>query len=69
METSSVQTGIMESIPKGSPRVIYEEGDVTLSLIENEGELTLARPLEAARSFINFYFCTEGSAEFVFGPS
>jgi AraC-like DNA-binding protein len=69
METQAGRAVTIENIPKGSPRLIYEEGDVSLSLIEHEGEGTSARPLEAARSFINFYFCTEGSAEFVFGPS
>jgi len=69
METQALQITAKENTPKGSPRVIYEAGDVSLSLVENEGGQPGTQPLEAGRSFINFYFCNEGSAEFVFGPA
>lgn len=69
MDTQAIGVATEENTPKGSPRLIYEAGEMSLALLENEGQGLAARPMEAGRSFINFYFCIDGSAEFVFGPA
>jgi AraC-like DNA-binding protein len=42
---------------------------MSLTLVSNASEEPVESPFEARRSFINFYFCNEGSAEFGFGPA
>lgn len=68
MDTQLIDVPAQENTPKGSGRVIYVSEDISLALVENTGSEALAHPEEARRQLINFYFCIEGAAEFVFGP-
>jgi AraC-like DNA-binding protein len=57
-----------ENTPKSKSETVFEADDTSLSLVSSAGEPAEV-PFEARRSYINFYFCNEGSAEFVFGPA
>jgi AraC-like DNA-binding protein len=57
-----------ENTPKSKILNVFETEEMSLTLISNQGADIANAPLEARKSFINFYFCNEGAAEFSFGP-
>src|SRR5688572_28601879 len=57
-----------ENTPKSKIEIAFETDGMSLTLVSNPGPETSETLFEAQRSFINFYFCNEGSAEFAFGP-
>jgi AraC family transcriptional regulator len=57
-----------ENTPKSQVEITFETDGMSLTLVSNPGPETTETLFEAQRSFINFYFCNEGSAEFAFGP-
>jgi AraC-like DNA-binding protein len=50
------------------PRVLFENADHVLTIIENGSDDSLVVPSSIQRSLIHFYFCLTGSALFEFGP-
>lgn len=57
-----------ENTLKGIIRPLYHKDEVSLSVVENRNENNFACPAELKKNLIHFYFCTEGSAVFEFGP-
>jgi len=57
-----------ENTPKSKIENVFETEGMSLILVNNPEPMPTSAPFEARRSFINFYFCNEGSAEFAFGP-
>jgi AraC-like DNA-binding protein len=58
-----------ENTPKSKIENVFETEEMSLTLVSNPGPDGTEALFEARRSFINFYFCNEGSAEFAFGPA
>jgi AraC-like DNA-binding protein len=69
METAVRGVVASENTPKSKMQVIYEADQMSLALLENKDAGPFSQPMEAGRSYINFYFCNEGTAEFQFGPA
>ncbi|HEY5692442.1 MAG TPA: AraC family transcriptional regulator [Cyclobacteriaceae bacterium] len=57
-----------ENTLKGIIRSLYHKDEVSLSVVENQDDKNFACPAELKKNLIHFYFCTEGSAIFEFGP-
>jgi AraC-like DNA-binding protein len=57
-----------ENTLKGIIRPLYNKDEVSLSVVENRNDKNFACPAELKKNLIHFYFCTEGSALFEFGP-
>jgi AraC-like DNA-binding protein len=57
-----------ENTPKSKVENVFDAEETSLSLVSSQSDLPVEVAFEARRSFINFYFCNEGTAEFVFGP-
>lgn len=57
-----------ENTLKGIIRSLYNKDEVSLSVVENRNDKNFACPAELKKNLIHFYFCTEGSALFEFGP-
>jgi AraC-like DNA-binding protein len=57
-----------ENTPESKIDKVYEAEDTSLLLVTNPTAVAVDHTFEARRAFINFYFCTEGLADFVFSP-
>ena len=57
-----------ENTLKGIIRPLYHKDEVSLSVVENRNDKDFVCPAELKKNLIHFYFCTEGSAVFEFGP-
>ncbi len=67
MEPNNYSLSEVENTPIGNFRVLFEQGDLRLSIMESPNE-ALVTDTAVARAIIHFYFCVEGSAVFSFGP-
>lgn len=57
-----------ENTLKGIIKPLYHRDEVSLSVIKNLSEEIIICPAELKKNLVHFYFCTEGSAVFEFGP-
>ncbi len=68
MNRPDIDNFFLENTSTGSTRILFQQADQALWIIENKTDLKVQQASSIQRSIIHFYFCLEGSAVFEFGP-
>lgn len=63
-----IQTIEIKNTLEGIKRELYDRDEISLAIAENKTEADFTCQTELKKNLIHFYFCMDGSANFLFGP-
>ena len=68
MDTILQDALLKKNTPKDKVQLLFEKDDIKLATVENYSDSVLAVDATIEKGIVHFYFCLEGSAQFIFNP-